>query len=78
MLRQKGETLKRGTINIEGDVEFLPDLSEVSDASLLTEKDKIAKLMKDVKNRGQKIDALFEDTKRRYGIGEDFKGGAFE
>ena len=73
MLRQKGETLKRGTINLEGDVEFLPDLSEVSDVSLLTEKDKIARLMRDAKSRGRKIDALYEDTKRRYGIGEDFK-----
>lgn len=67
MLRRKGETLKRGTINVEGDVEFLQDPS-VSDVSMLTEKDKIARLMKDVKSRGQKIDALFEDTKRHYGI----------
>lgn len=50
----------------------------MSDVSMMTEKDKITRLMKDAENRGQKIDTLFENTKRRYGLGEDLKGGAFE
>ena len=45
----------------------------MSNVNELTEKDKIVRLMKDVGNRGQKIDALFEDTMRLHGI--DMKRG---
>lgn len=49
ILRQKGETLKRGRINAAGDVEFLPDPSEVPSAGTLTDEDKITRLMNNIR-----------------------------
>lgn len=57
ILQQKGETLKRGTIDKRGDIEFSPDPNEVPHILDLSEKEKIERLLKAFNLSTEKLDA---------------------